>query len=251
MATQKTSISDDILNQAAEGAVSEETSTESTTEATDEQAAKSEETVSEAKETKQETIRERGDETDQQFRSKLGKRVSKIEDSMNSFMNEMRRTMQHFKTPISEEPANDSFVTTEEDVKKVLNKWENEKFNASKNYENDYLNALARLGLEEGLNDTEFNRLEELVKNAPVSFRDPAIDAERNFLKAMRVVEKERIMKGTKQVNLKKDTPAGTGTVSGKVEEKSPAPVKLDSYAQEFVNYHKISEDKVRSALKP
>lgn len=250
MEAKETSISDDILNQAAEGAVGEEA--DGTHEAETEQAAKSEGIVEEVKGEKQEVVKEeKSEETDQQFRSKLGKRVSRIEDSMNSFINEMRMNVQKLNTSPETSPASESYITTEDDVKRVLSKWENEKLTATRNYENNYLDALAKLGMEDGMNDNEFMRLEELIKNAPLSFRDPAIDAERNYLKAVRVIEKEKLAKGTKQVNLKKDMPAGTGTVSGaKVIEKATEPVKLDKYAQEFVDYHKISDDKVRSALK-
>lgn len=262
METKETSISDDMLNQAVEGADNQEADDkktaelEATTEAETEKAhKKSEETVSETKEAKQEEVKKEG-ESEQQFRSRLGKRVSRMEDNMSAFMNEMRLTMQNLQSAphVNSNPVEEgepSYISTENDVRQIIQKMENERLNATKNYTNNYFDRLAKLGLEEGLDDNEFTRLEELVKNAPITYKDASLDAEHNFLKAMRVIDKERNSKEVKKANLKGDTPLGTGTVSGtKIIDNHEAPIKLDKYAQEFVDYHKLPENKVKNALK-
>lgn len=193
-------------------------------------------------------------ETDQQFRSGLGRRVSRIEDSVNSFIQEMRQSAMDRNAPVTPDTSNNDpqYVTTEEDVKKVIYKMENERTVQTRNYNENYLNHLARLGMEEGLNDTEFNRLEELTKTTfnALSYRDPSTDAERNFLKAMRIIDRERLSKNSKTMNLKGDNPVGTGIVSSNVVNHSEVSVKLDKHAQDFVNHYKISSDKVSQILK-
>jgi hypothetical protein len=186
-------------------------------------------------------------ETDQQFRSGLGRRVSKIEDTINSFIQEMR-TAQTPKQYSNETPE---YIATEDDVVRVLQKYETRKTEAVRNYDEQYLNHLARLGSEEGLNDQEFMRLENLVKTTfnQLRYQDPTADAERNFLKAMRIIDKERLSRGAKHINLKGDTPIATGTSGEEMIGNATAPLKLDKYAQEFVNYHKIPEEKVRKWL--
>lgn len=255
MGTKETSISDDILNQAAMGATGE-TEPEATPITETEQAVKSEETVSETKvEEKHEEVRREG-ESDQQFRSRLGKRVSRMEDNFSSFMEEIRSEIKNLRTAPSSDnqftasaDGSGSYISTEDDVKRVIQKYESERVNATAQYQNNYLDRLARMGMEEGLNDVEFVRLEELTKNSPLTYRDASIDAERNFLRAIRVIEKERLTKGTK-LNLKGDTPVATGVASGaEMIDKKAAPIKLDKWAQEFVDYHKVPEEKIKKAL--
>ena len=209
------------------------------------------ETVSETKPAEEKTV----GETDQQFRSGLGRRVSRIEESVNSFIQEMRQSAVNRDANVEPGASNGDpqYVTTEEDVKKVVFKMENERALQTRNYNENYLNHLARLGMEEGLNDAEFNRLEELTKTTfnVLSYRDPNIDAERNFLKSMRIIDRDRLLKNSKTVNLKGDNPNGaTGVVSSTVVNHSEPLVKLDKHAQEFVDYYKISPEKVNQVLK-
>lgn len=189
-------------------------------------------------------------ETDQQFRSGLGRRVSKIEDTISSFINEMRAIQMPRQQNSGD--ASPEYVSTEDDVVRVLEKYETKKSEAVRNYDNQYLDHLARLGADEGLSDQEFKRLEDLVKTTfnQLSYQHPTIDAERNFLKAMRIIDRERLSRGKRVINLKGDTPIATGTFSGEeMINKESAPIKLDKFAQEFVDYHKIPEEKTKKWL--
>lgn len=245
METEETKVtSDDALNQAAEQVA--------------EISPKAEETVSETKtETKIETQKS-DEETDQQFRSRLGRRVSRLEDNITSFMDEMRSTVQTFKTvptaPIdSDNTSSTEYVATRDDVKRIVSEVETDKLNKIRKYEDNYLNHVARLSLEEGLTDAEIAKCEDLIKTSfnqtYSNYQDPTADAERNFLKAMRVIDKGK--GASKQINLKGDSLKGTGVnVGAKIDDEAIPEIKLDKYAQDLVNYYKMSPDKVAKAFK-
>lgn len=244
METKETTITDEVLDKAAEVATgSPEVAEPVVPEA---QPNPAERTVLETK----------IEETDQQFRSALGRRVSRIETSMNDFIQEMRGQMlnqNRLNQPHDPAETPEEFIGTAEDVRRVVYRMEQEKQQKVTNYENNYLNHLARLGLEEELDDRNFKRLEELTKTSfnqtYSNYQDPQADAERNFLKAMRVIDRERIAKPS-QINLKGDIPKGTGVSFGGSMIKDEIPeIALDKYAQDFVNYHKIPKEKIAKVL--
>lgn len=202
------------------------------------------------KEEKQET---KETETEQQERSRLGRRVSNMEVKMDAFMNEARTFFQGSK-PAVNTPENPEYVSTADDVRRVLQDMEKEQKNAQVRYETDYVTQVIRLGAEEGLTDAEIGRMEDLLKtsfNKTYSeHKDPKSDAERNFLRAMRVIDKERNGQPDKEINLKGDKPVGTSiNTNSKVTDKTKTLIKLDEYAQKFVDYHKMDDDKVRKSL--
>mgnify|MGYP001590904443 CR=1 FL=1 len=240
METEETKVtSDDALNQAAEQVASE--------------SPKSEETVSETivAETKKSD-----EETDQQFRSRLGRRVSKLEDNINSFITEMRSSVQNLQSAPAASNNSDNtgeYVSTPADVKRIVAEVETEKLTKIRRYEDNYLNQVARLSLEEGLSDAEIMKCEELIKTSfnqtYSNYQDPTADAERNFLKAMRVIDKSK--GASKQINLKGDSPKGTGVnVGAKIDDETIPEIKLDKYAQDLVNYYKMPPEKVAKAFK-
>lgn len=243
METEETNTSDDALNQAAEQAA--------------ETSPKPEETVSETTTETKTEIQKSDEETDQQFRSRLGRRVSRLEDNITSFMNEMRSTVQTLN--VAQPASNNSdttsteYISTRDDVKRIVSEVEAEKLNQIRSYEDSYLNHIARLSLEEGLSDAEITKCEELIKTSfnktYSNHRNPIADAEANFQKAMRVIDKGRST--PKTVNLKGDTPKGAGVNINTKTDSEPIPeIKLDKYAQDLVNYYKMPPDKVAKAFK-
>lgn len=208
-------------------------------------------------EIKTEPVKEPG-ETDHQFRSRLGRRVSDIESKIDSFMSEMRSTMQGLnKIPAQPDKTvsgEEQYVSTADDVRRVLTSMEQEKKESQGKYDRDYIGTLVRLGTEEGLTDQELGRVENLLvtsfNKTYSEHKDPSSDAERNFLKAMRVLDKEKIGQPDRKVNLKGDEPKGTGINQQPKQIDREAPViKLSKYAQEFVDYHHMTDDKVRKAM--
>ncbi len=205
-------------------------------------------------EKKTDPVKEPG-ETDHQFRSRLGRRVSDIESKIDSFMSEMRGAMQGLNKgtvqPDNAVTGNEQYVSTADDVRRVITSLEQEKKESQGKYERAYVSTVLRLGTEEGLTDQDYSRLETLLStsfNKTYSeHQDPTGDAERNFLKAMRILDKERTEQPEKRVNLRGDEPKGVAiNTNPKQIDKDVKPVKLSKYAQEFVDYHHIPEEKVR-----
>lgn len=254
-------VTDDTLNKAVEDAEVDKTdASELAIAATDKSDSEVEEETEDLSSVKKEDEKSapKKEETEQQFRSGLGRRVSRIEESIGSFMNEMRATLSNFHAqPLrASSEENVEIISTAEDVERVLERREQQRQSSIRAYENTYLDHLAKLGSEEGLANKEFDRLDELVRTSfnksYSNYKDPVADAERNFLKAMRVIDKEKLGSHDKEkhVNLKGDVPKGTGVSSAsKVVEDSKPAVKLDQYAQDLVNHYKMSEESVVKSL--
>jgi len=112
--------------------------------------------------------------------------------------------------------------------------------------------------VNEGLTDDEITKLDNLTqtsfKTSATNFTNAKLDAEINFSKAMRIIERER--SGKQTVNLKGDNPKGTGIGSPqKVQEKEIQVPKLDPHAESFLNWvkgksEKWTDEKVADTLK-
>lgn len=228
--TKEATNSDDALNQAAEA---------------HEQSEEKPELEQTASETKEEVKEEPSQEHKE--RSALGRRVSNIEGMFNQMMEKLEGINQ---TPqnVSEELSEDQYVTTYADLDKWASQREQQKSKNLTKYNENYLNSLAKLGMQEGLDEKEFVRLEEIIKTktSRSNFTNPALDAELNFQNAMRTIEKERLQ----GPSLKGDTPVGTG-VGGTVnaDGKQIKTPKLDEHAKAFVNYHKMKDEDVAKTL--
>lgn len=246
---QKTepTVTDSALDQAAETTEEEVIQPEE----------KSQEAEAGVSETEEEKAKQAKKE-EQRERSALGRKVKMLEEKFDKFLEKAEAFYQNPQHIKSDEPAyqGDELLTVAE-AEKFLEQRElrkaRQQSDAVKKYEGKYLDTFARLGVEEDLNDDDFTKIEEIMrKSFNVSYSqytDPIADAERNFLKAVRAYEKGKSSK-PKSPNLKGDTPKGTGvTGAGDIKEKSLKMPELDSYAKDFVNYHKIKEETVAKAL--
>jgi len=245
--TKETAVTDSALDQAAEGA---------------EEAIQPEEKSQEAEAVVSETEEDKtkqAEKEEQRERSALGRKVKMLEEKLDKFFEKAesfyQNPPQHAKT---DEPAyqGDELLTVAE-VEKYLEQREVKKARQQndvvKKYQDKYLDTFARLGAEEKLDDDEFTKVDEIMRKSfnmsYSNYADPTADAERNFLKAVRAYEKDKSAK-SKSPNLKGDTPKGTGVGgTGDIKEKPLKMPELDPYAKDFVNYHKMKEDRVAKTL--
>lgn len=142
----------------------------------------------------------------------------------------------------------EKFVATVDDVKKVFTELELQKQREALVYNDKYLNEVARLALEDGLPDDQFGKLEEIlatsIRGSKTKFKDPLLDAEINYLKASRLLNTQ------KKVNLKGDTPKGTGIGQPSQNTTKPLPaLKLDPEAEAYAKAMGLKEEDIRKAL--
>lgn len=237
----ETTVTDSALDKAAEGA--EETQSQET-EAGVSETPKKEQTEAEKEE--------------QRERSALGRKVKALEDKFDRFLERAETLFQNPPATSKDETSvfnSDDYLTVNK-LEELLEYRDGKKAQKQKEtlrkYEDKYLDTFARLGAEEKLDDDEFAKIDEIMRksfNASYSnYADPTADAERNFLKALRSYEKDKASK--KSLNLKGDTPKGTGVGGGtKMVGKEPKMPELDSFAKDFVNFHKIKEENVAQTL--
>jgi hypothetical protein len=236
--TKEGTTSDEALNQAAEQA---------------EETPKTEETPSETKTEEQSELEELKKEN-QRVKSELGraqKAMNEISD-MRSKVSSLEALLQNQAIQKETEQSAETLVTTEQDVTNVLQKWEKKKQAEQDKYTNDYLNNVASFAQKDGLDDKQMLELEDILKtsitNSDSNFQNAQYDAKVNYLQAKLILKE----KSEKSVNLKGDTPKGTGI--GKPSEnggseKNTMP-KLDPIAQEYVDKMGMSAEEVTKALK-
>ena len=179
-------------------------------------------------------------------RSMLGRRVSRIERGLQSFMDEMRASIGQITARPTERARETSPADEDETIpltRKDLRQFLRQEYSAidseKAQYQTQYTKALATLGLD--LEDAEHEAvLTELVNNPQVNVRrtgDPKADAEINFEKAQNIVLRKRYAKPGKTNPLKGGDASNLGGPSG--GDLSPdtqtGPVKLDPAAAEFV----------------
>lgn len=257
--TKTTDTSDAALNAALETEHVEPAKEETVVET------KAEEIAKEVKEIQEEV--KKPEESDQQFRSRLGRRLSQLEDKfgkeferLNSFVGRVEAQMygQNLRQTDTgyQDTETGEFLTKKEAENLVVTAIKNLKTREeleTMQYRENYLDHMARLGTEEGLNDAEFTRLEELLSTSfkTHKVKDPTLSAELNFDKAMRVIERERIAKTQRTVNLKGDDPKSVGvTQTAPIVDKVKPVIELDEHAKAFVKYAGMDEAKVAKALK-
>jgi DNA repair exonuclease SbcCD ATPase subunit len=234
--TKEATTSDEALNQAAEQ--------------TTEETPKTEETASETK-TEEPSVIEK---ELQQTKSELG-RAQKAMGEMSSMKDEissLKSLLENQATQKQTANEAENIVTTEQDVRGVFNRLEVEKREKAAKYDNDYLNHIAKLANADKLSDDNLQKIEEVLKTSVTSsksnFTNFVMDAEINYRDAKLILAG----KGDKSVNLKGDTPTGTGI--GKPSEnggsdKTTMP-KLDPVAQEYAEKMGMSAEDVNKALK-
>lgn len=185
----------------------------------------------------------------QRERSQRGREIK----ALNNTLEEMKSMLQNLSAskPASQAEYDDEILTVST-LNKVLSTREQQKAQYLKNYEDKFIDTLAKLGVDEGLEDDEMLEVHRIVResfNVSYSgYKDPTADAERNFFKAIRVFERGKQQKPS--LKLKGDNPKGTGIGGGtKMTDKETKMPELDEHAKAYVASRGKSNDWVKKTL--
>jgi len=198
-------------------------------------------------------------------RSRLGRRVSAIESSIQTLVDEFRTIMK--SAGKDDTPTYDTDLLSDEDGDEYVTKKDLPKFYESQRmreakeaerikrdtdkYNNDYNSVFQELGKTV---DADFHTevLQEMKANHNFKRSNSGVlDAELNYLKAKDAILQKK--SAGPQNPLDKNKDKNTENLGGPsdtiVTGKADTPVKLDKYAAEFVARVNMSEDSVKKAL--
>jgi len=192
-------------------------------------------------------------------RSKLGRKVKEMAEKQDEFFESMKALLQTRLEEKETEPKDDEldFFDGIPQSKEELDKWYESKKaqerKAKETYEKAYL---AQLEMEKGnTKDKEIHQeiMTELMENYNIKHSENGSqDAKINYLSAKASYLEKAVTakknphdknKGKKVENL------GESSSTSVDDTKSSKTIKLDSYAQDFVNRTNMSEEKVQEAL--
>ena len=200
-------------------------------------------------------------EEEHKERSRLGRKLAKVEEELLEQRKQTNELMELLRTqlvpkPQEEKPNLPEYISTPQELDQYLEYREQEKFKKQQQYNQSY----ARNVMGFKTNDPDIHS--EILKEMDANFRaiptgDPILDAEINYSKAKaayyaklastRKVEKEVPLRGGKE-----EVPTGLSGSSRVVIKESPLP-KLDSVAQEYVDYLRskgMKEDDINKFVK-
>lgn len=195
---------------------------------------------------------------DNSERSRLGRKVAYMEETMTNFMDEMRDVMKSktIDTPVSEDPLDlgdtDELVTAAS-LKNQLNTFykaqKAQEIADAKAYKKDYTSSI--LELSKDLPEEEFNSVINSLDNSgnPRSSEDPRVAAQVNFLKARNAVLESKIKEPVNPIpGDVTHAPAGIGGAAA----VKPAEESLPELTQEELDFIKrsgLTDEQVKEAL--
>jgi hypothetical protein len=198
---------------------------------------------------------------DQAERTRLGRRVKKVEESLDTILHKLDQIGQVRMPSQQQVDTTDSgelpeFVSTPADVERVLDVRDRKRQSAIELYQTNYAKAIGKM--ENEIEDPKLAEevITEIFSN-PQAFNkilseNPSFDAEVNFNKAMASVLRKKLAVPLKpKPNVKGETPiAPTGTTVGSTSKGAvEAPIELDEFAKEFVKATGMSPESVKTAL--
>jgi len=191
---------------------------------------------------------------DNSDRSKLGRKVARMEEDMSEFMSRLEAKLEKFKgtgEPTYEEAGDD--LVTASTLKTALENYFERKQKETQDKEENFRKAYARGVMKAGaeLEETEFNSIiEELDKAGnPKTASDPELAAQINFLRVRNSLLEKRVsgkvnpLKGNQN---KLPTSVGGETTNKNNEWTMPT---LDPETMEFIRKSGLSEADVKDAL--
>lgn len=268
--------SDDALDKAAEefGESEEFTEHEEEVEAREE-----EEAEEESEEEKTELAAEQEEDvvppepSDNGERSKLGRKVKYIEDTVQSFQESFEEKMNRLEGLLVssnrkqdtdesylrdyEAGDDEEIIGTKAELKQFLTDYNKETESArQKNqakYERDYVQTIKRLGSEETEEDHK-DIYDEMMSHFNVRHsNNPLMDAEKNYLKATRSVLKKKVAAPVEKKNPlkgnKPKAPLGAGGNNETMPKKIKPMPKFDAAAQDFMRKSGITPERAAEIL--
>ena len=281
---QELNFSDDALDKAAEefGGSEEFTEHEEEIEARGEETGNEEEVIEEEEEEvaftgKEDTGNDENESgkppaepSNNGERSKLGRKVKYIEDTVLGFQEQFEARMNRLDGLLAsnnrqadtggyeaEDDPDEEFIGTKAELKKFLNDYNRDqdaqRQSSQIKYEQDYVKTINRLGSEETEEDHK-DIYDEMMSHFNVKYSEnPMVDAEKNYLKATRSVLKKRTAKPAKKLNPlkgnKPKAPLGAGNSSETMTKKKKPIPKFDDAAQDFMNKAGITPERAAEIL--
>ena len=208
-------------------------------------------------ETKVTVKKEEIEPEEQAERSRLGRRVKKLEDMLTDMGGKIdqlvstpqRLTMQDSRNTFVEEDDFPEIISTREDFKKAYSAQKKNEEKERQNYETGYLRKLRELG---GQNpDLHKEVVDEMMANFNVRYSDnPDLDAKLNYAEAKAALFSKRTAPTRPNVRGEKSQVSTNISVSTREEPSASAPLELDEHAKDFMRITGMKEDSAKEALK-
>ena len=216
----------------------------------------------EGKETSEQAAAEKATEAepedqdgDHAEKTRLGRKVKKLEDVMvtKAEFSQLMAKLDTFMTRPAEQVKTEQvdmpeYVTTPDDVEKVIQARESRQRNEQETYQRAYVSQM--VSMSNG-NDAHDEIVKEMIANFNVRRTgNPQIDAELNYTKAQAAVLSRGV---TRTVPVKGDKPVAAGVTHGNTntQHKTVLP-KLTPEAENFVAYMRrqgMSDESIAEAL--
>jgi len=189
--------------------------------------------------------------TDPSERSQMGRRVKRVEDSVNtlvskldSFVETLGRTQSYgtqYGNQYQEEEIDEDFV-------RKMTIYEKKKLDRQKNYEKNYVAKVRQLGS----GDSDYKEIfDEMYNNFnAIHTGDPEIDADINWSKAQSSLLKRKLSPNKPNVKGERNTASTDLGVNATNDSSASQEVQLDDFAKEYVARTGMKQEKVQGALK-
>ena len=193
-------------------------------------------------------------EPDEQLeRTRLGRRVKKMEGTLDEIRNFMQTLSGPASHPKPSEASGDEipeFVSTPADVDKILDNRERRKIESQKTYETQYFKRLNTFSGE----DPDFHEqiVDEMVKNQrfnQILTGNPDIDARTNYAEAKAHLLSQKMSKVRPNVRGGKPSVSTDLSISSHSDRSVPEDIQLDPVAAEFVKKVGMSKESVNKAF--
>lgn len=191
------------------------------------------------------------DADEQAERTKLGRRVKKLEDLIGDLVTELRESR---KAPEKQGEPLPEVISTPQDVLRVVSAAKEEEKKQVQSYQLGYRKAIDKLGEENA--DIHQEVLKEILAvNSPyngILSDDPFADAERNYYRAAKsVLKKKAGVPVQPKANVRGEKPiTPTGVSVGAPTPTTPKKaIKLDEYSKLFMKRMNLSDDWAEKAI--
>jgi len=202
---------------------------------------------------KKEVIEE--EEPDQQERTRLGRRLKRMEDQFGQIMDKIdtisTQRQQYVPPPDANVTGDDlpEYVATGQDVVKVLGVYEKKRAKEQEQYEQGYIQNFRKMGGRDG------DYYEEIFNEMQTNFNikhtgDPLIDSRINYAEAKASIMAKKIAPPKKKDATRGERPESSDlSVSTRETSRASDMPVLDDFAKEFIAKTGMKEDSIKGAL--
>jgi hypothetical protein len=190
-----------------------------------------------------------GEPTDQRERSNLGRRVKRMEDTVNTLLSKLDNFVDNVgRGAIQTQNYQNYDDEEDEEFIRKMQKYEKKKVDRQKDYEKNYISKVRQLGSGE----PDYKEIfDEMYSNFNVIHSgDPEIDARLNWADARASVLSKKISPNRPNVKGERNTASTDLGVNAINDSATSSEVQLDDFAKEFVAHTGMKKEKVESALK-